>query len=182
MPLPEGWEMKIDANSNQTYFVNHTAQSTTWNDPRIRKNALSFLIHTFFSLLAANLQQAAQEIAMAEQQQWHPQMVVFSLRIHLDKLRAFQIPQDYSNYTHNNSQIGQLTNERTAMQHRQAVLLEQVLMWRLQHQLTFPPQNLISPMDMTRHDSAYGEDFIPHVAMSQDQYMQPPTTMYSAMQ
>lgn len=33
-PLPRGWEMKVDPLSRWPFFVDHTSQATTWNDPR----------------------------------------------------------------------------------------------------------------------------------------------------
>jgi len=33
-PLPPGWEMKTDARTGRSYFLNHTTKKTTWKDPR----------------------------------------------------------------------------------------------------------------------------------------------------
>ena len=36
IPLPPGWEKKLD-DENRIYFVHHVTKSTTWNDPRTGK-------------------------------------------------------------------------------------------------------------------------------------------------
>ncbi|XP_043236859.1 ataxin-2 homolog isoform X2 [Amphibalanus amphitrite] len=33
-PLPPGWEMKWDSRRGKAYFIDHTSQTTTWQDPR----------------------------------------------------------------------------------------------------------------------------------------------------
>ncbi|XP_072122700.1 BAG family molecular chaperone regulator 4 [Mobula birostris] len=35
--LPRGWEMKRDPDSGWPYYIDHNTGTTTWNDPRVRK-------------------------------------------------------------------------------------------------------------------------------------------------
>ena len=34
VPLPQGWEMRVDPNTGWPFFIDHNNQSTTWTDPR----------------------------------------------------------------------------------------------------------------------------------------------------
>ncbi|CAL8083093.1 unnamed protein product [Orchesella dallaii] len=34
-PLPQGWECKIEQKTGRLYFINHSAKTTTWDDPRL---------------------------------------------------------------------------------------------------------------------------------------------------
>ncbi|XP_074616770.1 uncharacterized protein LOC141876177 isoform X2 [Acropora palmata] len=36
-PLPAGWEAKYDQTYGRYYFIDHSTQKTTWEDPRVRK-------------------------------------------------------------------------------------------------------------------------------------------------
>lgn len=36
MPLPQGWEMAIDAETGKTFYVDHNTRTTQWFDPRDR--------------------------------------------------------------------------------------------------------------------------------------------------
>ncbi|XP_062504784.1 uncharacterized protein LOC134181526 isoform X2 [Corticium candelabrum] len=38
IPLPPGWEMKLDSRSGKRFFINHTTKKTTWEDPRSVKS------------------------------------------------------------------------------------------------------------------------------------------------
>lgn len=43
VPLPLGWEVKIDPQTGWPFFVDHNNRTTTWNDPRhdtIKVNAV----------------------------------------------------------------------------------------------------------------------------------------------
>lgn len=43
MPLPQGWEMRMDPTTGWPFYIDHNTQSTTWTDPR----KLSVSIHSF---------------------------------------------------------------------------------------------------------------------------------------
>lgn len=36
-PLPPGWEKMIDPRTGWPFFINHNDQTTTWEDPRMKK-------------------------------------------------------------------------------------------------------------------------------------------------
>eukprot|EP00906_Rhabdomonas_costata_P001637 RCo002672 len=35
LPLPAGWERRYDKGARRFYFLDHTTQQTTWDDPRV---------------------------------------------------------------------------------------------------------------------------------------------------
>ncbi|CAD5115061.1 DgyrCDS4077 [Dimorphilus gyrociliatus] len=37
-PLPPGWQMMIDQRTGWPFYINHNDQTTTWEDPRLRKS------------------------------------------------------------------------------------------------------------------------------------------------
>lgn len=42
--MPPGWEMLFDTMTGWPYFVDHNTRATTWEDPRIAKFMVSFLM------------------------------------------------------------------------------------------------------------------------------------------
>eukprot|EP00040_Diaphanoeca_grandis_P010154 m.51998 g.51998 ORF g.51998 m.51998 type:complete len:553 (+) comp21530_c0_seq1:359-2017(+) len=36
-PLPHGWEARLDTSTDTVYYINHTTQETTWEDPRTQQ-------------------------------------------------------------------------------------------------------------------------------------------------